>query len=465
MLTKDTLENITSFLLKVHLLILIAPIIDFTISGSSPDSMGYVSLKGADILTYYFKLMLPGGVPGVTIGMHIASYLLFALMAIFIYQKTKKILRVLIGGIIGYTIFFINAILPSVLVFFQILFKNALLLPSQIYTLMLQKSWLANTSLLLGDADLQTIQSHDILMARIFWFFIVIQLGTIVYLLDKNTWHILKNTLRPSRIFNFILLALIGMVLGDKLSQGSGLLDIVNIISLIVFILLIILNSMLAVFINDAEDIKIDIISNPSRPLAQNIISLPSWKKIRNIIIILIALGTLTLSAATALFLILTQGIYFIYSKYPLKLKRHFISSSVAMGLATIFITLAGFYFVYPDAGVFAFPIKALLIIGFSQALLSNMKDIKDFTGDGSENIQTLPVVFGIKKSKIIIALLYAIVFISIPIFLQFYQLLPFALFCSLFAYYLFTKKIYCEGHIFFLLFIYMGMLFITLLS
>ena len=125
---------------------------------------------------------------------------------------------------------------------------------------------------------------------------------------------------------------------------------------------------------------------------------------------------------------------------------------------------MAGFFLVSPSQHVFTFPIKAILIIGISYAILSNLKDIKDYEGDKKENMRTLPVVFGLEKSKYIIAVLCALVILFTPFFLEIYSILSVSVCTSLFLFYLFTRKEYQEKYIFLVLFLYAILLFFVTL-
>ena len=153
-----------------------------------------------------------------------------------------------------------------------------------------------------------------------------------------------------------------------------------------------------------------------------------------------------------------------VYSAKPLRLKRHFIFSSILIGIGSIAAAMAGFFLVSPDQHVSAFPVKAIVIIGIAYALLSNLKDIKDYEGDKKENMHTLPVVFGLEKSKKIIAFLCSLVIVAVPLILKIYSILPISIAISLFLFYLFTKKKYQEKYIFLTIFLFAIVLFFAVI-
>jgi len=202
--------------------------------------------------------------------------------------------------------------------------------------------------------------------------------------------------------------------------------------------------------------VRIDQVSNPSRPLVKKEFTDSQWKKLQLTLLVLILLGISTLNNSVMFFIVLAQMAYYVYSAEPLRLKKHFISSSLIVGIVAVAISMAGFFLASPDQHISAFPTKAIWLIMISVALISNFKDIKDYQGDAQAGIRTMPVVFGLHLSKIIISLLFGVVFISLPIFLGSYSLIFFAVCVSLFMFYLITGEKYREKYVFLLLFIYL---------
>lgn len=464
--TKDSAEKIFTFLAKAFVFMWIAPIADLIYKHGQVSPQSYVITNPHNILDVFIKLLNPLGYEGITFGTHIASYILLFSFAFFINKKTNNVLKAALGVFFGFLILFSYALTPTIAASFSNINPSASAVLN--YYNMLEHSWIVTTQdktfFNLSGQEFDHVFLNNIFTIRCFWLLIIIQAAACLYIFNKNRFIVLKNNMRFERIGNFIFLALIGIAISIYLSGDINIKNPANVISLLVFLILIILNGILAVFINDEEDIAIDSVTNQERPLIKKIISLKDWREMKLYIFLLIIAGTLSLNRATAFFLFLTQGIYYIYSTYPLRLKRHFITSSLSIGLATISISMAGFFLVSPTQQISKFPLLALLIIGFSQALLSNMKDLKDYEGDKLENINTLPVIFGLNYSKKIIAVLYAIVFISIPLFFRTYSFLIFAISCSLFSTYLILRKKHAEKHVFILIFTYMIGLFSALL-
>jgi len=246
----------------------------------------------------------------------------------------------LISIFLGYAILFFDAILPSIIT----ALGNKNIIPGQSatnsYVLILKNSWVANTlktaPVYLDNlfSQLNTLNTwHELVLARFFWILVTIEVAIIFFIANRRLWNAFKNNLRIERVVYWFIIATIGIIINQKLFGDISLQNPVNFISLLLFFMLIALNIWLAVFINDAEDIEIDMISNPNRPFVKKEISKQEWHLMQIIFLILIALGLATLNNATAFLLLFAQAAYYIYSVRPLRLKRHFLFSSILIGV------------------------------------------------------------------------------------------------------------------------------------
>lgn len=464
-LTRSSFENIFHFTVKTFLLILIIPVFDLFFTGVSIDALNYVLINAGDFFKTFFKLLNPFSGQGITVGQHIGAALIFLALSFFVYKKTKNLLKSFLSIFFNYLVLFIYATIPSILVILENGFTQQKKSVSDSYTDILSQSWLSSGLTqkgFLSNIFANTSQIHEIAMARLFWLAIIIQLLLIFFISNRSLWNTLRYNLRPERLLYWFIIAGTGILTSEKLFGNLNLSNPVNIISLLTFLFLIVLNIWLAVFINDKEDVEIDEISNPSRPLIKKTVTKKEWSLLQIILVLLIISGLLTLTRSVAFLLILFQAIYYIYSVGPLKLKRNFITSSVSIGVASIFVSMAGFFLVSPDQHIFAYPLKAFFIIGIVYALLSNIKDIKDFEGDRQAKIMTMPVVFGLTNSKYIIAFIWSAVLISVPISLKIYTMTYPSILISIIIFYFFTKKEYQEKYIFLAFFVYSLIFFFT---
>ncbi|KKP92588.1 MAG: UbiA prenyltransferase [Candidatus Moranbacteria bacterium GW2011_GWE1_36_7] len=457
LITKSNIKKIAIFLTYAHLLLLLPPILDFIIDGRKPNSIiGYQFLNLHELISYIKKVWLFDNVDGTTFGMRIAAILLALMISFFILKQTRNRIKTLIGFFSVFLTMFLYANIPSFLIIIQLLKNTYAIDPIFIWKVLIKNSWTNSNALQSFDI------AYALIMSQIFFLLITLQLSAIFYFLEKKSWLAILHNLRPERILNYFLLAFIGILISIEKQSFFDIIsyNIINLVSFFSFAFLLVLNALIAIFTNDFYDLSTDKISNQHRPLIRNAISLKRWKAILFALIILFIFGLLTMNSRVILFMLMTQLLFFIYSAPPLQLKRYFLSSSILIGLTTGCTALAGFFLVSPEKTLLDFPYKILLTIIIAQAFLSNMKDIKDFSGDKNENIKTLPVILGLRKAKVLIAIIYAIVFITIPVFFSITGLIYPALFLSILNFYFFTKKIYNEKYIFLTIFSYLLALF-----
>lgn len=448
--TRERIKKIASFLTFAHLLILLPPLVDVLITGRKPNSIGYQILNANEFQNFFGKVMFFENVSGVTYGMRMAVGLLAFFVGIFIFKNTGKYFKAMIGFVGTFAILFFYAIIPSFLVFFQAFKINHIFLPQRIFNLLIEKSWILNSS------GLNMEIAYDVVMAQLFFLLVAIQLLAVFYFFKKDVWLLVFQNIRAERILNYGILVVIGILVAQKNAGALNFNNVINLITIFVFGLLVVANALVAIFVNDLRDVSIDRISNKERPLAAGRIKKKEWLTICFGFLIFLIYGLLLFNSRVVFFMLLTQLLFFVYSVEPLRLRMNFISASLVIGATTASMALAGFFLVSADDSIYAFPLKILLAVFLSQAILSNMKDIKDYEGDKKEGVRTLPVILGIDRSKKVIALLYALVFISIPLAFNLSQMKVTSLFFALLVYYLFTKKEYREKYIFYTMFLYL---------
>ena len=463
-LTQKSFKEIFNFLTYAFIFILIIPVIDFVTNGSSVDALKYVVINISEFPKLFIFLLNPYSGQGITLGQHVGVLAIFVSLSYFVYIKTKKFTKVVLSFILNYTLLFLYAIMPSILLIFNETVSKKQK-PLEAYFQLINGSWLSHKSSesnFLIEYLSSPSTNSEIVMSRVFWLLIIVQLAIIFYFSNKSVFLAFIKNSRNTRIFYWLIIAEIGMLVSQKMGFGINFKNPINLLTLFDYILLIILNIWLAVFINDKEDVAIDKISNPARPLVRGVVSLNEWSFMTKILVLLIIFGLIIMERSVAILILLSQSLYYVYSVKPLKLKRNFITSSFVIGMTSVFISMSGFFLVSYNQHINAFPLKTAFLIFVSYALLSNLKDIKDYKGDSYENIKTLPVVFGLKKSKIIIATLCAIVLISVPVLLNLYKLLFISICIATFLFYLFTKKEYQERYVFLALFLYIFFLFLA---
>ncbi len=458
-ITKKSLNQIFAFMVKIFIFIWMAPIVDLLFSNGQGKLMSYILTGPQNFASAFFDMINPFGFHGVTPGVHVAAYLILLAMGIFIYKATANLRKAFSGILIAYMCLFLYAMSFSIIAMPKQLSAN-LNSATDAYNLTIKESWLVTTAQKETLMNFKLFDLEELYAApitQVFYLLLAVEIAIVFRMLYRETFSAIKKHLRMERILFWSAIAIVGMAIGQKMFGPINFLNTVNLISLTVFFVLICIGAWLATCFNDAEDLAIDAISNPSRPLVQKTIRPDVWNKLTALLAVMLLFGLATLNAIVAFMLIFSQAAYYIYSASPLRLKKNFISSSIVIGVVSVAMSMAGFFLVSPQQQLKAFPISSIWLLGIVFALISNFKDIKDFEGDKSESIKTIPVVFGLKKAKIIIALLFGLVFIAIPILLNLNFLLTLvSVFAAVFAYRLFLAREYKERNIFYLLFAYM---------
>lgn len=194
---------------------------------------------------------------------------------------------------------------------------------------------------------------------------------------------------------------------------------------LIILIITIISSWISTVFFNDVSDIEIDKISNPNRPLPKGIITKQQSLAIGFILLIFSLLLSNFISNSTLIFIIGYHILSWIYNMKPFRLKRVPLLATFIAACASIFIILIGFLSNSNDFENFKYlPIYLLLSMLIGYTLSLPIKDLKDYDGDKYDNIKTIPVIFGINKSRVIIGLNLLFSFILSAILLDFFSLI-----------------------------------------
>ena len=456
--TKISIKKLAGILIFFLPIICVPPIIDLLITHGSGYCMSYIIQEPRNLLLDFLTFFGHFSNCGITTGIRTEVFIICASTFVLIFYTTKKFFHPLFGMFASYAIIFFSLAFPSLIMipfyisnpstdkifFFSKLFKTSLLnsihvfgsMPSDPYEFFMQQS--------------------AIFTARFLWILVVIELLTILYLAYRPVWNAWIRNLRPERVLYYSMIAIFGMSISYRVNGSFPVFTLPDIIAFIVFFILIALSFWLAVIINDIEDVEIDKISNPDRPLVTKNISIEQFKAIGFVILFLILMGTPLLNYPVFIFLVLFQFMYYIYSKKPLYLKRWFFLASPLLAFNALLIAMAGFFLISANQKILAFPIETIwfILIGFS--IVTNIKDLKDTEGDKAAGIKTLPVILGQEKAKKIITIAAIIFILIFAVYKQNSYLIVSSVIISALFYLITSRKIFKEIYIFGLFFLYL---------
>jgi len=217
---------------------------------------------------------------------------------------------------------------------------------------------------------------------------------------------------------------------------------------------------------DDSYDENVDKISNPNRPLPQGNISKEEFSVVNNILRGASFICAAAISYSFFIFILLRSVVAYFYFTPPFRFKRFPIIATFLMSLGALMTVLAGFSIVSENK-ILDFPgsIMIFIIVVFTFGL--TIKDIKDYEGDKAGGIYTIPVIFGLKKGKIIIGILVSFIsFLPIILFPQNSKALILSSICiSIVGFLLINRKKYDPKPFIVIYFFYGAFLFFSLFS
>lgn len=221
--------------------------------------------------------------------------------------------------------------------------------------------------------------------------------------LDRSLFLEMLADIRIGRILHYFILFLFGFTLYTgswehaletaSIAWDKGFLYFLSLVYAAVF----------AIASNNREDLEIDRISNPDRPLVKGTVNVTKYLFVARtslVVSLLIACwaGPVFLAAIAAI-----SGVYFLYSCRPFRLKRFVFLAKFLIGTNTLISAVCGFV---AAGGAFAdFPAFWLFFILVPVSLMANFVDLKDTVGDRLAGIRTLPVLLGDTNAKYLISL------------------------------------------------------------
>ncbi|MFO0322991.1 MAG: geranylgeranylglycerol-phosphate geranylgeranyltransferase [Bacteroidota bacterium] len=175
--------------------------------------------------------------------------------------------------------------------------------------------------------------------------------------------------------------------------------------------------------LNDILDRNIDKINKPKTHIVDNTISLRNTKIIFAILtLIIIALSVYISIYMFSEWAYISLSVYVLSLLYDFYFKRSPLMGNILMALLTSFIPLVLFFFAKDcieilnnekiTVLIYLYAALPFLIIIPRELSL----DISDIEGDKADGCRTLPIVIGVKKSKlVVVAFLVLIIVLSIP--------------------------------------------------
>ncbi len=450
--TKDYV-NASKIILFGLPLIWLAPIIDIVISNGKGLKMLYIFSSGKDLILNFLTFFGPNIYSGATLGIRVGIAISILVIGYLIWRESKNIKTSLLSMFFIYLFVFLMATIPG-LIYTISHIKNP---PAQSIEIVLflekiiLESTISHNSLREGLGSVTRERFIEIGFAKfvsqiLFLISIFISI-LILWNINKNKFLSVIKNIRLERV-NFYTASLfsgIGFAYINGLGNKFVFIDIFGILSITIAWIALWMH---AVHLNDINDVDIDKISNKNRPLVKEDLTKKEMLDISNIWLFIGLLGAFLAGFYPFFMALIYFFCSYIYSAPPLRLRRFPLIPSFLISVACLSTILAGFFFVSVYKEIYVFPILLSLGIIIMVTLAINFKDIKDIEGDKQNGIMTIPTMFP-KNGIKIVAIMFSLSILLIPLFLSFYLLYIICIPASIIGYRLITKKPYVEKHIF----------------
>jgi len=449
--------------LLLFVLIYIAPVVDFILSGGEGIRMAYIYYNSKDLL-YSFLTFFGHLGNGATIGIRFEITTVLVLVGVVIQKLQSNAIRTVLFVFSLYTLIFFSASLPSIISFLagpdgstfthffgNIIFNSATSQNNLHGTLQYAYPFRA---LEIG---------FNFLMAKI-WYIFSITLAVLWFFLNQKekTVAIFKNS-RPERVAAYLVAVFIGFGLAYIVAPPS-VFSWNDFLSVIVLCLSLYFSIMFAICVNDLEDEEIDKISSKERPLIKGDLTRSDFRVMSPVFLVVSLIGAY-LAGYYAFFCILTfTSLYYIYSAPPTKLKRIPFFSSLLIAFCALSQMIAGFFLISHSKEINALPKRAIVGIVIIIFLWSHIRDLKDVEGDRAAGISTVPVIFG-QQGFTVVAIMASLAYLLVPLFTQSTILYISAIPGAFATYYYILKKPYRELPIFLVLFVFVAVSAILLFT
>ncbi len=390
--------------------ILTAPLFDLALSGGRGYCMSYLGDHGWFLVKDFFTYFGPMASCGITPGIRIEIVLVLIGIGFFVYRLTRSFWKTAFGVFGTYVILFANLAASGIIVTISEGFGkvNA----SAFFGTLLQNSLIPSIHTYVQTSNIyyENYVAGAIFMGRFSWVICLVALAIVGYQQNKPAFKAFIRDFRIARVLYYSFLALFGM----RIAYQIGLYAFIphtfaDILGYIIFFAVIALNFTFAAVTNDIVDMPIDAISNKHRPLVQGALTVEQYKSIALLLGVLIISGSLLINYTVFICTLLFHICFYLYSIPPLRLKRHFLPGGILLALAGLITMMSGYGFFSLSSAFHSFPLKLSIFILIFLFIVVHIRDFKDIEGDAKEGIQTLPVVLGEKKARILLGVLILI--------------------------------------------------------
>ncbi len=396
---KVSLTKSSSLLLFGFLIILTPPLLDTWITHGAHLWSFYKFDSLSGLGHRYITLFGDRPDMGITYGVRIEVVITTLFVGVYTYLKTKSLLRATLSSVCVYSTLFILGTFPSWLSFLLLGFQKSIFLINDIDTAQLFLS----PPTLFTQAHFEFISALNIKMSLIYAPLSIFLATFYLWRYFPKQFFALVHNARIPQICYHGGLFFIGIGLALKFADAALTLNLFNVLGIINLLIAIGCAWLASVIANDLFDQNIDNMTNTYRPLPQKSFSLEEYKSLGITFFLLSLVFAGLVSFKSMLLLLAYQALAWMYSAWPLRIKRFPLLATLWSAIASVLILVIGFVLVSPDGTIAKLPGSFIAFFLFILMVSLPLKDFKDIVGDKADHVYTIPVLFGEQWGKVII--------------------------------------------------------------
>lgn len=404
-----------NLLLFGFLIIWTPPIIDKIIFGGEPFWSFYEldSLRG--MLSQFFTFFDDTPRVGITYGVRVEVAVMTTVLGLYAFFKSRKFPRSVGITVLTYAIFFVLGTFPSWVAIPVLGTEKGVLAVTEFDVV----GYMLSPDSVFGRDNADPRMSLGAKMSIIYATLSILAVGTLLFASSKKTFLALfRNARIPQVIWHGGLLFL-GGGLAMIFAESRPDFDFFEILSIILLVAAVESAWLSSVVGNDLADRKIDERTNPSRPMPTGDIPTRLYAEIGILFFFASLLFSAIVSWKVMLLLLAYQGLAWVYSMPPLRLKRVPGLATVLAAMAGMTVLIAGFSVLAPEADIRSVPFPLLSFLFIAYAVTLPLKDFKDVEGDRSDGVLTIPVLLGEERARLAIGSAIFLCYMASPVILH----------------------------------------------
>jgi 4-hydroxybenzoate polyprenyltransferase len=403
--------------LWASLLILFPPLLDMVRTKGEVFWSFYMIASARDLGLQFITVFgnFPSGI--VYFGTRIVFLSAILMCAGIVYLKTRNWIKTAIGTLTIYIILFFMGGFPTIYFFLQdFLTGKEKISDIKAYEI---ARFFGAPQKIFGLKSMDFMYSFPYNVELLYYPILILLLSALFFLISKDKFiSVLKNFRYPQLIYHGGLLFL-GIGLGYLQYRDNFAINIFSLSAISILLISVSLAWKASVVINDIYDLEIDKISNPGRPLPKGIFNISEYAQFGIVCFLLSLLGGITVGFNFFILLLAYQIIAWFYSALPFRLKKFPVVATFVSALASLMILFLGYILMSSDQTIYTLSWRIILLLLITYTISIPIKDLKDIEGDKKYGIWTIPVIFGEKNGRLIIAISHFCSYIMSVFFLN----------------------------------------------